>query len=308
MSETLQNPVLKAEISQLNPNIRFVNRLIGAEPQTHIIPWRILYDFEMIFVTKGRLRVIKEDSSYYINSGCLHIMPPFIRHKRKVPLGEVTDYFSVHLDFVFDENSPDFSATEVYQTPCDNKLNSVPDDEELVQARKNAKSGLTGFVEHYEVVNKPRFTELFNLLYETYGKDGVSDKINLKAYTMLIISEMIRELESMPQKAFSGADYVAQFIDYVTNHYADGIDLDDIVKDFGISPSRFRTIFKTRMNRTPWEYVIDCRIEQAKHLLLTGRYNMSEVSYMVGYDDIHYFSRLFKNKVGCSPTAFIKSG
>ncbi|MBP5467479.1 MAG: helix-turn-helix transcriptional regulator, partial [Clostridia bacterium] len=47
-------------------------------------------------------------------------------------------------------------------------------------------------------------------------------------------------------------------------------------------------------------------IEQAKHLLLSGRYNMSEVSYMVGYDDIHYFSRLFKSKVGSTPTEYIK--
>ena len=307
MSETLKKVVQKAEISQLNPYIRFVNHLVGAEPQNHIIPWRILYDFEMIFVTKGKLRVLKEDSSYTINAGCLHIMPPFVRHKRKVPEGEITDYFSVHLDFVFDESSPDFSVAEVYQVPCENRLNTVPDDEKLAEARKNFKSGITGLVENYAVKNKPRFTELFNQLYEAYGRKGICDKLNTKAYMILIISEIVHELENQSDKALSGADFIMQFIDYVTNHYADGIDLNEIVKDFGISPSRFRTIFKTRMNRTPWEYVIDCRIEQAKHLLLTGRYNMSEVSYMVGYDDIHYFSRLFKSKVGCSPTAFIRS-
>ena len=48
-------------------------------------------------------------------------------------------------------------------------------------------------------------------------------------------------------------------------------------------------------------------MEQAKKLFMTGKYNISEVGYMVGYDDMHYFSRLFKQKVGCSPTAFIKN-
>lgn len=61
------------------------------------------------------------------------------------------------------------------------------------------------------------------------------------------------------------------------------------------------------MNRAPLEYIIDYRMEQAKKLFMTGKYNISEVGYMVGYDDMHYFSRLFKQKVGCSPTAFIKN-
>lgn len=308
MYDKSKEAVYLAEISQLNPYIRSVKRVVGAKPQSHVIPWRILYDFEMIFVTKGKLRVIKEDSSYTINAGCLHIMPPFVRYKRKVPHGEVADYYSVHLDFVFDENSPDFSAEEVYQIHCDNGQSSVPDDEELAEARKNLKSSIAKFVEHHKVKNMPRFTELFNQLYETYARTGLCDKLNLKAYMMLIISEIVRELESKSEEMLSGADQVMQFIDYVTQNYAKEIDLNAIVKDFGVSPSSFRVIFKTRMNTTPWDYVINCRIEQAKHLLLTGRYNMSEVSYMVGYDNIHYFSRLFKSKVGCSPTAFIKNG
>ena len=65
-------------------------------------------------------------------------------------------------------------------------------------------------------------------------------------------------------------------------------------------------IFKHQMNRAPLEYIIDYRMEQAKRLFMTKKYNISEVSYMVGYDDMHYFSRLFKQKVGCSPTDFIK--
>lgn len=306
MSEILPKKADNAEIAQLNPYVRFANRLEGAESSNHIIPWRILYDFEMIFVTQGKLRVLKEDSDYTLNAGCLHIMSPFIRHKRIVPEGERTNYFSVHLDFVFDESSPDFSAEEVYQVPCENKLSTVPDDEKLLEGRKNYKHAIIGIVENYEVKNKPRFTELFNKLYESFKSGGIINRLNTKAYMILLISEFIRDLESQYDKTYADVDYVAQFIDYVTNHYADGIDLNEIVKEYGISPGWFRVVFKNQMNRTPWEFVIDCRIEQAKHLLLTGRYNMSEVSYMVGYDDIHYFSRLFKNKVGCTPTEFIK--
>lgn len=306
MADTAKKRTEYAEVAQFNPYVRFVNRLEGAESKSHIIPWRILYDFEIVFITKGSLQVLKEDSSYTINAGCLHIMPPFVRHTRTVPKGETTDYFSVHLDFAFDIASPDFSAEEVYQVPCDNKLNVVPDDETLLEGRKNYQNSIIGIVENYEVKNKPRFTELFNKLYDSFKKGGVADRLNVKAYMILIISEIIRDLESQ-YRLSAHTDYVAQFIDYATSHYADGIDLNAIVREYGVSPGRFRVIFKNRMNRTPWEYVIDCRIEQAKHLLTSGRYNMSEVSYMVGYDDIHYFSRLFKSKVGCTPTEYMKA-
>ena len=294
-------------VDRFNPYVRFVNRLNNAESGSHIIPWRILYDFEMIFVTKGSLRVLTERSSYLIKEGCLHIMPPFVRHRRIVPDGVITNYFSVHLDFMFDESSSDFSAAEIYQAPCDNKLNTVPDNEILIEGRKNYKLEIVDLVESYEVRNKARFIELFNKMFEAYQVGEPSSFLKTKAYMTLIIAEFIEDLQLQCERITDGADYVSQFVDYAMNHYSDGIDLGEIVKEFNISPSRFRAVFKKQMNRTPWEYVIDCRIEQAKKLFITGKYNMSEVSYMVGYDDIHYFSRLFKKKVGLAPTEFLKN-
>ena len=64
------------------------------------------------------------------------------------------------------------------------------------------------------------------------------------------------------------------------NHYSEEIDLNKVVRDYGISPSRFRAIFKHQMNRAPLEYIIDYRMEQAKKLFMTGKYNISEVGYI----------------------------
>mgnify|MGYP000295667905 CR=1 FL=1 len=297
--------------AQFNPYVRLVNRLENAEHDTHIVPWRILYDFEIIFVTKGRLQVLKDETDYYVEEGCLHIMPPFIRHTRLVPAGVLTNYFSVHCDFLFDESSPDFSALEVYKEPCDKKMRTVPVREELT-GRKDYQLEIVGLAERYPVKNKNTFVELFNKLYLAFceqneSREGqMSGAVKTKAYMMLIIAEFLEELRTAGQKSPDGTDYIAQFIDYTMNHYFEEIDLNLVVKQYGISPSRFRTIFKSQLNKAPLAYVIDYRIEQAKKLLLTGQYPVSKVSYMVGYDDIHYFSRLFKQKAGCSPSEFAK--
>lgn len=81
----MDEKIYEIGVAQFNPYVRYVNRLEGAVHENHIVPWRILYDFEIIFVTKGSLQVLKEDSEYTIGEGCLHIMPPFVRHTRVVP-------------------------------------------------------------------------------------------------------------------------------------------------------------------------------------------------------------------------------
>ena len=58
----MDEKIYEIGVAQFNPYVRYVNRLEGAVHENHIVPWRILYDFEIIFVTKGSLQVLKEDS------------------------------------------------------------------------------------------------------------------------------------------------------------------------------------------------------------------------------------------------------
>ena len=83
------------------------------------------------------------------------------------------------------------------------------------------------------------------------------------------------------------------------------IDIAQIALENGMSQKKFRSVFKSIMKKTPKEYIIGCKIEKAKELLQTGRYQVSEVAYMLGYDDVFYFSKLFKRKTGTSPKNYI---
>lgn len=293
-------------LAQINPYIRYVNRLENATHDKHIVPWRILYDFEIIFVTQGELLVLKEDSQYVINEGCLHIMPPFVTHTRIVPENVKTTYYGVHLDFVYDESSSDFSAWEIYKKPCERRMDKVGIRQELVN-RNNYIPDIMEIVENHQVDNKQRFTELFSELYNTFHDGTINSKFKAKAYMILIIAELLESLNKEKGATRNNGDRISWFIDYTINHYSEEIDLNKVISEYGISPSRFRAIFKQQMNRSPMEYIIDYKIEQAKKLLSTNKYNVSEVSYMVGYDDMHYFSRLFKQKVGCSPKKYLES-
>jgi AraC-like DNA-binding protein len=80
------------------------------------------------------------------------------------------------------------------------------------------------------------------------------------------------------------------------------IDLPSIANQIGISTSRLNEIFKTYTSMTPYQYYIHIKIHKAEVLLEQGEHSIKEVAHKMGFEDQYYFSRLFKNKTGMSPS------
>ena len=55
------------------------------------------------------------------------------------------------------------------------------------------------------------------------------------------------------------------------------------------------------------DYYTHLKIERAKILIKEGELSISDIAELLGYASIHYFSRVFKLKVGMSPTEYKKS-
>ena len=74
----------------------------------------------------------------------------------------------------------------------------------------------------------------------------------------------------------------------------------------GISEAYFRRIFMDKFSISPKEYIISLRIEQAKRLLESGQFSVTEAAQMSGYNEPCHFSREFKKIVGKSPKEYAK--
>jgi len=55
------------------------------------------------------------------------------------------------------------------------------------------------------------------------------------------------------------------------------------------------------------EYFAGMKIKQAKQLIRDETYNMTEISGMLGFSSVHYFSKAFKKTTGMSPTEYARS-
>lgn len=87
---------------------------------------------------------------------------------------------------------------------------------------------------------------------------------------------------------------------------------DFTIDDFATVMKLGRTVFFRKVKGvtgyTPNEYMRVVRMKKAIELLQDGRYNVSEVTYMVGMKDPHYFSRSFKEQFGVSPSVYLHGG
>lgn len=73
-----------------------------------------------------------------------------------------------------------------------------------------------------------------------------------------------------------------------------------------MSPSHFQRLFKKTTGQTFVEYLQNIRIEESCKLLRTTSFKIQDIIQRVGYNDTHYFLRLFKKKMGMSPRQFRK--
>lgn len=71
-----------------------------------------------------------------------------------------------------------------------------------------------------------------------------------------------------------------------------------------LSISRLCTIFKQETGITINQYITEVRVEKSKEYLKNPRYNVSEISNMVGYKDTSYFCRVFKKKYDMTPLEY----
>ncbi len=79
-------------------------------------------------------------------------------------------------------------------------------------------------------------------------------------------------------------------------------DVETICQQLKVNYYTLRNYFKEHTGYSPYQYLLNMKIEKAKELLKKGDLSVKEVSFALAFDSPYYFSRLFKAKTGVSPS------
>lgn len=122
--------------------------------------------------------------------------------------------------------------------------------------------------------------------------------------------EFIRFVDELMAAAIDKAEWKKQqkhnrtletAVGFIHRHYMQDISLNDVAGKAGMSSSYFSSFFKQEMGMSFIEYLTQFRMDKAKNLMMDPDLKLYNISEMVGYQDVKYFSRLFKKTEGVTP-------
>ncbi|MBQ1456881.1 MAG: helix-turn-helix domain-containing protein [Butyrivibrio sp.] len=145
------------------------------------------------------------------------------------------------------------------------------------------------------------------LLNNTAIGKALPDVLEFKIMLTDILSrmqQMIGDVRSKGQKSF-----VLKAQEYVAAHYnEEGITIEKICKNLGVSSAYFSTVFKKETGKTFVTYLTDYRMDKAKEILMTSDKKTYVIAAEVGFTDPNYFSYVFKRQYGITPSKFRTRG
>lgn len=147
--------------------------------------------------------------------------------------------------------------------------------------------------------------ELIEEIYKTLERGYSTDNIG---YANCCLWHLLGSFCYQPafesKKSGIADDTIENSIQLMKNNVDQNLKLKELAEHASFSVSHYSTLFKKKTGFAPIEYFIHLKIQKACQFLDLTSLNVYEIAEALGYSDPHYFSRLFQNIMGVSPTAF----
>ncbi|MFB2893510.1 helix-turn-helix domain-containing protein [Aerosakkonemataceae cyanobacterium BLCC-F50] len=99
-------------------------------------------------------------------------------------------------------------------------------------------------------------------------------------------------------------DKLRQALDYIQEHLGEDISLEAIANYLNISQYHFSHLFKESMGISPYQYVLQQRVERAKQLLKQRELTIAEITVECGFANQAHLFKHFHKFLGMSPTKY----
>ncbi|CDZ23213.1 hypothetical protein CCDG5_0062 [[Clostridium] cellulosi] len=147
---------------------------------------------------------------------------------------------------------------------------------------------------------------LFNDLNNDYYRREPGYRMKLRGWLQFILHRYIQLIVFK-----NDSDTLDRRIDnvlrYITRHYSEDLSIRSFSEKYGLSPSYFGKLFIRATGTSFRQYLTKVRMNVAEDMLFSGEYNVSTVAAACGFNDVYYFSKVFKAYKGVSPSSIIPS-
>lgn len=228
-------------------------------------------DYQLIIISNGSAVINHNDKEIILSNGDMIIIPPYERNE--YIYSDPIDALWIH-----------FSGTAI---------NNILDSYQLKPFTKYSISNSSHFLSYAEKIIKE-----FQLKRIGYMNNCNGYLLNILTLAKRRIDEQLAKNSDLPQNVLNF------IVEEMKTNFADCNDISYYAKMCNLSISRFAHLFTENYGLSPYKYLLNIRLSQAKYLLTQTNINISEIAKSVGYDDPFYFSRIFKKNFGISPNKY----
>lgn len=247
-------------------------------PSGYYFDWesgRVLDEFQLNYITEGHGILQTNESEYRITPGSLILIKPGTKHRYRPDITSGwTEYF-----MGFNGKIAEHFIQQTFEDPggpvisCGYQVEIVDSYQKIFDLARS---------------QKPAYHQIASgMILKTLGY--VSAYMKTQHLTEPNVDLLVNEAKN----------YLWETVDTVA-------DLQAFCKKNHISYSYFRKIFKLYTGIAPHQFYLDLKIMRSKEMIVSTDKTIKEITYELGFESIHYFSRLFKKKTGLSPSELRK--
>lgn len=231
--------------------------------------------WELTYVDRGILSTSIDDENFKLKQGDLIFYAPHQFHQQSTPENTSSSYLT--LNFTMDFNHEELLANKIF------------------------------------TLQRDSHTIITKLIHELSSDNIYSSDLSLCYLKELIIQTLRSEgsyFQSKPA-TYMQQSYENKLLDEILQYIKLNIDekltVDSLSRQFCMSNSTLHSLFKKNLDITVKNHINELKLDKSKELIKNSTYTVSEISEMLGFSSIHYFSKKFKSSFGISPTQYSKS-
>ena len=246
------------------------------------------------YVTEGTATVTVGDREHLLTPGNMYIIPAFTQHTDACD-GRFCHYY-VH---IYEDVATGESLIDKYDFPFG--IAGLPLDLTLFKALCDHNTTMALKAPDPRIYdNKTSLIDCVRLNRER----PVWDRLESMGIIYQLLGRFVKEATP---KYVATDPRIREAVGKINMGVDENLRIDDLAKGVHMTPDHFIRLFKKEIGCTPAQFVIERKMMQAMLMLASEPLMIKEVAYSLGYDNVSYFTRLFRRHTGITPRLYRES-
>lgn len=239
-----------------------------------------------IYLIEGFMEIIENNVKYVLSPGEIFFLKKGFHHWGETPFSAGTRWYYVHF------YAPDPEESYRKTSQFSNK--------QLYYRRYLSKEDFNEYITLPKSYKIPQ-----NLAKIYFEKLDIAHNSGKSLEASIILLGVFLDILNHPQEFQN--NYVTQIRKFVEENYTNNFSMQQLSKKIGLSSKYAETIFKNATGITIKQHQINMRMQLAQNLLTGTNLSIEQISAQCGFQDIFYFSKTFKKRLGITPSSYRKT-